>query len=367
MVDGVDLSWTYPIAPEDCLRVATETPGLDPAVAFEFGHLGRTCRALGNFGLLSCDFGDRIMSCPFYVRLHDLADFFGFPPGRINPLTTCSILFLGLPYDQPFNSATKLLSEVSRAGRLLAFQEALRRVLAELGCEGLIGMATPADLEAGGLWLWEQIYPEAKLLVRSPTIEDFIRNLGPGSRSNFGRRLRRIRDDDLRVDTLGATEASQLLDQLYECYERSYERATVKWLQMPKSFFTPSPWTERSATYLVARRGTHVVGFALMVDRRPDWLNYRMGMADDRAANEYFALLFRSYELAVERKYDSIWLGPTAYETKFRLQASFHERRMFFDLLDPELRKWFSMAAKSVYGNIHRELRKWQRPDSLDR
>lgn len=343
--------------------VAAETEGpiwptatTDPSF---LQHVLCTCGELGDFGLIGVEAGEANVFAPVFRRRFDLREFVpGSQPNEV-PAGACgTLLFLGTPFDQPYNSACDVLE--AGAGESGLHSE-LCRLARKLDCSGVVLLGVPdvAGTPPAPGWVWERYLPETVLPVSRQSVPDFVHSLGTKSRSNFRRRLRRIEESNVLVEERRLD--SDITGELYDCYSKTYERAPLKWLKMPRAYFQRDAWTDASVTVLLAKRGEKIVGFTMMVAGPEGWANHRMGLAYDQAdtSNEYFAMLFASYACAIKRGVKRIILGPTAYDTKLRLRAELIPRAMAFNLFDPAVSDWFRAALKRTQDGFFSDLRRW--------
>lgn len=329
-------------------------------------HLTETCEVLGQFVWLHVRVREEEKFLPAFMREYDLGEFLGPHQSWSDRYSirsarhTFRLLFLGTPFDQPFNVCSDALDWFAKSNNLDAFAGALSRVLPSHGCSGVLALGVRANIVFPSQVSWKvsDYLPDAEVAVKSMKIDEFIGTLGSDSRSNFRRRLHKIRDAGIEVTKMPPADSQ--LAFAWDCYQKTFARAKLKWLGIPRMYWTPSIWFEKHCDLFVAHCESEFLGFTLMVRSGSLYVNHRMGLAykADQSANEYFALLFATFASAAASGMQ-VSLGPTTYDTKLRLGARIVHRSMLSLFWDRTVHEDIGSALNQSMRELLDDLRRY--------
>jgi hypothetical protein len=168
--------------------------------------------------------------------------------------------------------------------------------------------------------------PDTAIRLESPTLDEFLAALPAKPRRNTRAKMRKFTQaEGTRLDVIDSLEdVVPLLDRFHELYTRVLERADFRLDRLTPAFFRELAGGGTGARFVVARVGTDVVGFLVMVMDERTAVALRVGLDYERAGSiaAYHNVHYRGMQLALATGCETLELLQTAYEAKQELGAA---------------------------------------------
>jgi len=194
-------------------------------------------------------------------------------------------------------------------------------------------------LKQNGLLCMEN-FPNTILELKAKNLEEFIQDLGPSTRKDLRRKLRKTASlATLKTEVL--TDINAIQNELYKLYACNFEESDVHFETLTPEFFRNIQKNmPESARFFITRAADKIVAFNLCLVKGNTLIDKVIGM--DKTVSRMYSLYYTTFceniDWCIKNGIRYYCLGITDYHPKLRLGAKLIPLYIYVKLFNPLLR-----------------------------
>ena len=180
-------------------------------------------------------------------------------------------------------------------------------------------------------------FPNARLKIRSDSLEGFIQGLSKNMRKSLKKKLRLSREaGDLKIEV--AEDINEACSDIYRLYMNNFNNSNVRLETLTPEFFKNICRNmPGKAKIILTRNNTKLVAFNLCILNDDTFIDKVIGFDDEasRRFNLYYTTFCYNLEWCIKNGYRNYQLGIIDYHPKIRLGAELIPLYIYFKSTKP--------------------------------